>query len=56
MKTGENWRPKGNDKNPTWRIVSIDSVNEVVGMSGPGPCRAYQTVSWLELELSWERA
>ena len=53
MKEGEGWRRKG--ESSLWRIVSVDNVNEVVGLSGPGPCRSYQEVSWLELELSWER-
>jgi hypothetical protein len=57
MKIGDLWRPKwfSKDERSTWHvIVFIDNVDETVDLLETGQCRVYQTMSWLELELSWE--
>ncbi len=52
--TGQVWKEKTAHASETWVVVSI-SENGLIGLSGPGPCRAYETVVDDVLLRDWER-
>jgi hypothetical protein len=57
--TGQHWREVGEDGEPstfaTWCVVSISVEGDgVIGLSGPGPCRGYQTIEDTVLLRDWE--
>lgn len=51
--TGQTWKEKSAESSATWVVVSI-SENGLIGLSGPGPCRAYETVLDDVLLRDWE--
>ena len=52
--TGQKWAPKKDgEPSSSWGVVSI-SEDGLVGLSGPGPCRSYQTVQDDVLLKDWE--
>ena len=51
VKMKERWRPKGEVM--SWGVVSLKE--DVVGLSGPGPCRSMLYVTMKDLEDAWEK-
>ena len=49
---GQRWRRK--DERVPWTVAKIDAVGHTVGLTGPGPCRSYRTVSWKIFRAEWE--
>ena len=49
--SGLRWRRA--ETGMTWRIVSVSTTH--IGLSGPGLCRSYQTVTIDELESGWSK-
>jgi len=49
--SGQRWRRA--ETGMTWRIVSVSTTH--IGLSGPGLCRSYQTVTIDELESGWSK-
>lgn len=49
----ERWREKGSDI--YWTVMSVNQDKGYIGVSGPGPCRAYKTVDFEEFMANWER-
>jgi hypothetical protein len=49
--SGQRWRRT--ETGMTWKVVSVSTTH--IGLSGPGPCRSYQTVTIDELEAEWSK-
>ncbi len=50
---GQRWRKRQEPDSASWEVVSVSTIG--IGLSGPGPCRMYQTVTLDELAQQWAR-
>ena len=49
---GQQWRRK--DERVPWTVTRVDGTGRVVGLTGPGPCRSYRSVSFATFSDEWE--